>query len=57
MGLGQGHTHVLGLCSAYELGTEWCPWAGDRTVPMGWGQNGAHMLGRVLSQDCAPVLE
>lgn len=44
MGLGQGHTHVLRLCSAYELGTEWCPWAGDRTVPMGWGQNGAHML-------------
>lgn len=26
-------------------------------MPMGWGQNNAHMLGRVLSQHCAPVPE
>lgn len=32
MGFGQGHAHVLGQCSAYGLGTEWSPWAEDRTV-------------------------
>lgn len=63
----------MGKNGALLLGTGLWPWDLDRVMlmcwgsalPMGWEQNGPHglrtgrcsMLGTVLSQDCALVLE